>query len=421
MSLISPSPNTFRPGSRAGELAVLGVIAIGLLAAVIWLVGAQGVAEPAESVGSSLDTGPRGTLALYRWLGQSGFDVARTGAGDTFPPDADTLIMANPDSNFPEGQARLVRRWVEAGHTLVLALGDTDYSLDTGGVHPMLAELGADLTFSSPDTDTMPLSQPVFARPPVQQVVIPSNFSLLLPLTNTVVLASTGESAGFRDAMAAVMTVGQGRVFLLAGIYPLTNEGLKEPSNGQFVYNMVQSAGGRRVAFDEAHHGQSTGGDLLALLTSTPWGWALIYGAVLAALFFVWSARRLGPPLPVPTPDRRRPTADYVTSVANLFRRARKPGYVAERYLRYFKRTFSRYAELDPYLTDQNFVASLGERGRHAFNQEAMARAIARLRGLEGNATGSERTEEETLKALREAERVRQEALGVREEGEQSK
>jgi hypothetical protein len=105
-----------------------------------------------------------------------------------------------------------------------------------------------------------------------------------------------------------------------------------------------------------------------------------------------------------------------VTSVARLFRRARKPGYAAERYLRFLKRTLSRHAELDPYLTDANFVRSLGERGRHDFNQEEMLRAIERLRDLEGNASGNEATEMEALRALREAERVRLEALGLPQE-----
>ena len=131
---------------------------------------------------------------------------------------------------------------------------------------------------------------------------------------------------------------------------------------------------------------------------------------LLSGLYVLWSARRLGPPLPVPRPDQRRPTSDYVTSVAGLFRRARKPGYAAERYLQFFKRTLSRHAELDPYLTDARFVQSLAERGRHAFNPDEMLRAIERLRRLEGTGEGSrppEGVEVETLKAIREAEKVR--------------
>jgi hypothetical protein len=99
--------------------------------------------------------------------------------------------------------------------------------------------------------------------------------------------------------------------------------------------------------------------------------------------------------------------------VASLFRRARKPGWAAERYLQYFKRTLAAHAELDPFLTDERFVQALAERGRHTFPQDEMLRAIERLRQLEGAGTGSESTEQETLSAIRDAEKVRRQALGL--------
>jgi hypothetical protein len=137
----------------------------------------------------------------------------------------------------------------------------------------------------------------------------------------------------------------------------------------------------------------------------------------MAVLYLLWSGRRLGPSLPVWAPDQRRPTSDYVRSVAALFRRARKPGWAAEHYLQYLKRTLSRHAELDPYLTDQRFVQSLAERGRHSFNQADLVHAIARLRQLEGGGSASEAVEAETLSAIRDAEKVRRQALGLRPEG----
>ncbi|HEX9987223.1 MAG TPA: DUF4350 domain-containing protein [Chloroflexia bacterium] len=406
--------------SRLGELAVLGVSVVAVFAGMIWLVGLQGTSDTPESAGSSQSAGRRGTLALYRWLERSGFEVSRVAGGEQFPPRVDTLIMVNPNGDFPQGQAGSVRRWVEEGHTLILALGSRNGDLSTGigGRHPMLRELGIDLDLSPGYSSTVPLSQPLFSRPPVSKVKLPGVFRLELPVRDTVVLASSGNEDGSRAHLAALLKLGEGRVFVLASDYPLNNEGLRDEDNGAFIYNMAQAAGGRRVAFDEAHHGQSVGGDLIALLTDNPWGWALLYGVLLTGVYIFWSARRLGPPLPVRSPDQRRPTSDYVTSVAGLFRRARKPGYVAERYLQFFKRTLSRHAELDPTLTDSRFVQALSERGRHTFDPESMLRAVERLRRLEGEATAGEGIELETLKAIREAERVRREALGLRSDSE---
>ena len=408
--------------NRLGELAVIGVMFVVLFAALIWLTGLGGVDEAPESAGSSLSPGPRGTLALYRWLGQSGFDVSRVAAGQQFPPDADTLFMVNPNADFPTGQAESVRNWVEAGHTLVLAISSRgqDLSTELEGGHPMLRELHVDLDFTSGYSGTVPLAQPLFSNPPVGLVALPGAYSLGLPITGTVVLASTKNESGNRLPLAALIKAGAGRIFVLASDRPFSNAGLGEENNGALVYNLAQAAGGKRVAFDEAHHGQDVGGDLVALLTSNPWGWALLYGVAMLGIYTLWSARRLGPALPVLAPDRRRPTSDYVTAVAGLFRRARKPGYAAEHYLQFFKRTLSRHADLDPYLTDARFVQALYERGRHAFNPEEMMRAIERLRQLEGeSARAIQATEDATLKAIRDAEKVRREALGIRAEDAQ--
>lgn len=416
----TPTPGASAPRSgRVVDIAVIGVSAIALIALFMWLGGFSPGQDSPEGAGSSNSSGPRGALALYKWLEKSGFDVTRTGAGDTFPPPSGTLLMINPNGDFPTGQAADVRRWVEDGNTLVLAMGQFggDISSAVGGRHPMLRELGIGLSFTSGYTPTLPVAQPLFSAMPVSSVRMPGLFSLSLPITNTVVLASATESGGTRVPLAAMIRAGKGQIFVLSSDYPLSNQGLGVEDNGAFVYNLVQ-AGGRRVAFDEAHHGASSGGDLVALLTGNPWGWAIIYALIMGGMYIIWSARRLGPPLPVQTPDQRRPTSEYVTAVAGLFRRARKPGYAAERYLQYFKRTLSRHAELDPYLTDANFVQSLSERGRYPFNPDEMRQAIERLRALEGVGEGSgapESVELDTLKAIREAESVRRQALGLRE------
>lgn len=409
-----------RRGNRLSDMAVIGVSLVVLLAALVWLAGMESSVETPDRVGSSESASPRGALALYRWLERSGFSVSRVGVGDRFPPDADTLFMINPNEDFPTGQAGSVRRWVEEGRTLVLAIGrlSGDLSTGLGGRHPMLRELGIDLEFASGFSNTVSLSQPFFNNPPVSQVSMPAIFGLEPPLRDTVVLASTRDTAGGRVPLAVMMRLGEGRVFVLASDHPLSNDGLLDADNWAFAYNLAQMGPGRRIAFDEAHHGRREGGDIVALLTGNPWGWAIIYAALLTAAYAFWSARRLGPPLPVATPDRRRPTSDYVTAVASLFRRSRKPGYAAEKYLQFFKRTLSRHAELDPFLTDARFVESLAERGRHTFNPDEMLNAIQRLRQLEGVGEGSpasQGVETETLKAIREAERVRREALGLRE------
>jgi hypothetical protein len=334
---------------------------------------------------------------------------------DHFPPDADVLFMVNPGGDFPAGQASSIRRWVEEGNNLVLTLGQSlgDISAGFADRHPMLRELDIEYTFSGFYSATVPVAQPLFIDPPVARVVMPGAYSLQLP-PEAVVLAATRSESGDRLPLAAMLPVGGGRVFVLSTDFPMSNAGLREADNGAFAYNLARMGAGNRVAFDEVHHGLSSGGDLIGLLTSTPWGWALVYASALFAAYVVWSARRLGPPLPVWKPDQRRPTSDYVRSVARLFRRARKPDYAARQYEHYFKRSLSRHAALDPNLADEQFVALLSERGRYPVDPTRMSQSLRDLRRIEF-VGGGRSVEDEALEAIRDAEKVRREALGLRE------
>src|SRR5438093_11931266 len=67
------------------EIAVIGLSTIVLFAALIWLAGLAGVEETPESVGSSLNEGPGGALALYRWLEGAGLQVRRVEARAELP------------------------------------------------------------------------------------------------------------------------------------------------------------------------------------------------------------------------------------------------------------------------------------------------------------------------------------------------
>ena len=62
--------------SRTGEITVIVLAALLLVAGMIWIAGMQEEMETPESVGSSVSSGRRGALALYRWLERAGFDVA---------------------------------------------------------------------------------------------------------------------------------------------------------------------------------------------------------------------------------------------------------------------------------------------------------------------------------------------------------
>jgi hypothetical protein len=408
-------PDTPTRRAPVAEIAALGLAVLVLIFGAAWLVGFEGVTETPESAGSSESSGPRGTLALYRYLERTGFSVSRARGNDAFPPDADTLFMINPSGDFREGAAGSIRLWVEEGNTLVLTLGQELGDISTGlgaEQHPMLREFDIEHRFTGSYSATVPLAQPLPGALPVSRVRMPGEFTLEPP-PGSVVFISTREGDEHLP-LAAMIPAGEGRVFVLATDYPLSNLGLGEADNGALAYNLAGFGGGRRVAFDEVHHNPSTGGDLIGIITGAPWGWALIYAAALSVIYVVWSARRLGPPLPVRSPDMRRPTSDYVRSVARLFRRARKPDYAAGEYTRHMKRTLARHAGMDPGTPDERFVPLFTERGRFPVDPAKMDEAMRELADI-STYRGGTSVEDDALAAIREAERLRREALGLRE------
>jgi hypothetical protein len=194
-----------------GEISVLALAALLLVAGMIWIAGLQETPETPESVGSSVSASPRGALALYRWLDRAGFEVERVGAGDDFPPGEGTMLSLNPNTDWPEGQAGLVRGWVERGNTLIMATGQNggDQSVVPSGMHPLLREFGIGLEYAFNYTSTVSPAQPLFADPPVDRVKFEGIMQLSLPVTGTTVLVSSDDE-GQRVPLAAMVRVGAG-------------------------------------------------------------------------------------------------------------------------------------------------------------------------------------------------------------------
>ena len=147
--------------TRLSDIAIIATTFLGLFAVLIWLVGSQGVEDTPESFGSSHSSGPRGTLALYRWLERAGFEVSRTERGDRFPPAADTLIMVNPNNDFPTGQAGTVRRWVGGQHAR-----PSDWRATSAWRKHPCWRFGFDVTYSS-SSPHRPMSRHVRKAPVV--------------------------------------------------------------------------------------------------------------------------------------------------------------------------------------------------------------------------------------------------------------
>ncbi len=303
----------WRPWALPAGILAVGVILTAVLA-------------PAPQVNnsdpSSFATGTSGTWALYHLAADLGARPDRlTGSSFSAALRAPaTLVEAAPSTPFASGQVRAVMRFVRSGGTLVLALGATQVDA------PLLAALGL---APGADVGAGPWRErlPIGGRP--ERLVLSAGGRSVSYGTGPAV-PLLGPSAG---PVAVAERVGLGEAVVLDSEAIVSNALLRKGGNAAFATAVMGLTPGRRVIFDEIHHGYSLGDGARALLLGTPLGLVTIMCAVLLLVFLITSGRRLGRPLPPPELVSVRTTDDHLDAVAQLYARARDRRAVAARYL----------------------------------------------------------------------------------------
>jgi hypothetical protein len=296
-----------------------------------------------------------GALALYTWVRQMGYDARRL-EYRAFALDKrdDALVILNPSQAIRRAEARATLDWVEAGGTLILA--DDSMAL-FGAANPLFDELKFE---TAPLSDTSTLdraapSQPLLDQPPLASATMNAQ-RRLLPQNNDYV-----DQVGTKDALlVAGISYGDGYIYLSAATHPFTNDGLRDTENAALVLNLLRRVPtGGRIQFDEYHQGFFTPPSATRGLLSSPWGWAAAYAALATALYLVLGGRRFGRPIPLREELARRSSAEYVESMADLFQRGGKRGYILHHYYSSLKRRLARPLGINPRLDNQAFVREL--------------------------------------------------------------
>jgi len=299
------------------------ILLVGL--AVIGTIAVMTIPATSDRPGSSSSARPDGTLALYSWLGSSGYHVMRSndaglGLGSVTPARATLLVLA-PYTDVPGDQAAAIEHWVSAGGQAILA---TD---GTYGTVP-LARLGIQVVSTLPES--IDVVQPLFRSPSVSH------------LAGQAAAAATGIPAAAIGAVSAngavVMAVprGAGRFWVVAAPSLLDNAHIGREDNRKLLLNMVGPVG-RTVVFDEFTAPPAGDGTAFNWLTDSAWGVAVLLALTLVLLYRWLSGVRLGPPA-VPLRADWRAASEYVVSMAGLMQRAGKRGDILNQYQRQLRR-----------------------------------------------------------------------------------
>ena len=320
---------------------------------------------------SSNSAQPDGTLALYTWLQRLGHRVERI-ENRAFQISDNTrlLYILGPRESIADNEATYILQWVERGNTLILA--------DRGGFNnnELFRELNAELDSLGDLTEQATLTQPI-ADTMLGALRVETRNGFIFDTNAHVVYAQTEEKA-----LIARVAHGNGFVWLLSTPDMFTNASLSDDNNAKFAAALFANVPRDGIiAFDEYHLGfkpESQNG-LMDMLYDTPWGWGVLFSIVLFFAYMGVNGQRLGRVLPVPKTLARRSPSEYVTSMANLFRRANKRGMVLQHFRHSLKRRLGRPYHLNPELADEPYVEML-TRLRPDLDRNELVRLLNALR-----------------------------------------
>jgi hypothetical protein len=303
--------------------------------------------------------GPRGLAALHAWLSETGRAPAVLGAPGDLPAPGAALVLAAPHAEIEPADAEALLGHAERGGLLVWALGPE-------GSQP---ELERRLRIYRPralkpaplEDPAVPIApHPLFADLPLRA----GGHRVASRIPAALAVAGVIDGTTLHPAAVSVPW-GSGEVLLLESPEPLQNFRIAEAGNLEL---WARVAARRAVAFDERFLTPRAE----AAPPSTRAIGALAAQGLAAALAFFWArGRRLGAIRPPPPPGAARTAADYLASLAALYRRTRAEPRLAEEAWRRLRGELGRRAGVPPALSDDEAARRL-ERTR--------GEAAARLR-----------------------------------------
>ena len=315
---------------------------------------------------SSFSTEPNGGRALYLWMEALGGTVATVeGRPWKLPPTSSRLVVLAPDERFLRAELVDLERWVREGGTLILA--------EEGAVGPFLRRFGLGLHAQIERLDRAYPTSGAGLDPAITAVQVDTHSWLDLRSAGAQPLLVDGDRV-----FAARLAYGSGTLLALAAPRALSNLALRREDNARFAFSLLQPAAGVEIGFDELHHGFGARSQKqpVSLLTDHAWGQA---GLLAGALLLVWlllSGRRFGRPIPTIV-TRGRSLAEYVSSMAGLYRVGRKREFVAGHFRHQLRRDLARQLGLPGDASDEQLELRAAQRSAH------LVTAVERLEDLD--------------------------------------
>lgn len=420
---------------------------------------------------STLNAGATGTRALYDFLHESGYQVARWRETTASllslggPKPATIVVIGATIAPFSDSESKELLHWVETGGRLVIIDRSPDRRLLpssgdwTVRIHltnfPWTDIDPTNLEQMTTGVKPVPPSQPTLAARDVAEI-LPSRFAGTITVATSrkgvpknatakdkAAGGDTEESSDDSDtpetpspqtgghgpprsgstqvspapvlnfaresgdALLVEYPHGNGRIVVLSDPFIVANNGISRADNLQFAVNVVSGNGGL-VAFDEFHQGRSaTHNALIQYFAGTP-VLAICGQFVLIGLMVIWSrGSRFARPLPLPVVDRRS-SLEFVASMAELQQRARAHDLALENIYGRVRRVLVRRAGLSLSSPRTEIAARIA--ARSGLNQKKLETL---MRNCEDAINGAPTNAKEALRMVRQLRQI-ESMLGLR-------
>lgn len=248
-----------------------------------------------------------GAKGAYLLLKESGYQVQRweqSPAELPEAPDGVLLILAEPVVPPREEETFALHRFLTNGGRVLVAGGSNRYVPEFDGEPDLKAIEWKDFRAQLPSALTRG----------APQVRMAPRFHWKLRHSGHLALY-----AGDDGVVAVTYPVGKGKVIWWASATPLTNAGISQSHNLEFLLDSIGDPRSVRVLWDEYFHGQQR--SLWTLVRSTPVPFALAQLGVFALAVVMTYSRRNGP-VRMPREESRLSTLEFVETLGALYRKA---------------------------------------------------------------------------------------------------
>jgi hypothetical protein len=342
---------------RGGEILVLLAL-LGLLA----FVGVQMLRPPADGKEetphrTTYSAKPTGWKALYRLVEKRGYKVTRAQNAIPFylTQSKPSVLIVGPEysagfmqsNDWTKKEAEATKKWVESGGNLIIISGrETELTKVWEFAGMSNSANKAEKTEKEGKADLFSPTQPAPFFDNVRFLTLPIANAITVE-GSTLPLVISNNKTQKNKTQVVMFTRGKGRVLWIGSSGMADNAHLDKTDNARFLDQYLRSVAttGATVAFDEFHQGKQTEESFWSYLGKA--GQSVVCQLVGVVLLAGYSAAlRFG--LPRPLPRTSRVSAEYVGSVADLYRRAGATDLVLTTLYDQFWRDLCRTVDREP-------------------------------------------------------------------------